>query len=386
MSKQRKISIRKVIQTICTLLLVVGCVVATLSASKIQRAEKLKGVYLHVKNERECQFLDKEKLMKVLKKNNHLQPHITKLNTINLKKIEQQIYRDPWVAEAQVYIDNQKNMHVYVTQQEPSARVFFENGQSYYLNDSLALLPTSEKFSYYTTVVTNVPWFNNDSINRVARASVLSMAHAIDKDSFWSAQIEQISMTPDLEFELYPVLGAHKILFGDTVRAERKLENLLAFYKNILNKIGWDKYDVLDVRFKDQVVASPALAWKMPAKGFISNMDWVKTIIGDETNNSDAKVGKISMPTTTTSKHINSATTNTNTIAVPKTISPKTVATSKPSSSIQPNHKKPPNVKSVTSTKPSSEKKTNTIPATKTKATNQQPNEQSPKPKYILNN
>jgi len=282
MNTKRKISIRKVLQAVFTLVLTIGCIAAILSASKMQQEERVKNISLHVKNEMQYQFLDKQLLLSSIKNDNHLIANKTRLAAINLKKIEQDVYKNPWVAEAQVYIDNQRNMHIYATQHTPVARIFFENGQSYYLNDSLKLLPVSDKFTYYTTTVTNVPWFNNDSMNKVARAQIVSLIRTVANDSFWNAQIEQISMTPDMEFEIYPVLGTHKILFGDTIMAKRKFENVFAFYKNILNKIGWDKYQILDARYKDQVIASPALAWKMPPKGFISNMDWVKTIMGDE--------------------------------------------------------------------------------------------------------
>ncbi|MBS1689581.1 MAG: hypothetical protein JSS96_12715, partial [Bacteroidetes bacterium] len=70
-----------------------------------------------------------------------------------------------------------------------------------------------------------------------------------------------------------------RILLGDTARLAEKFDNLFLFYKNILNRVGWDKYETLDLRFKDQVVASPALPWKAPVDKAMSNMNWVKSII-----------------------------------------------------------------------------------------------------------
>ncbi|HTN47576.1 MAG TPA: hypothetical protein VL098_14595 [Flavipsychrobacter sp.] len=386
MTAKRKISIRKVLQAVFTLLLTGGCVAAILSASKIQETEKLKSISLHVRNENKYQFLDKQSLLASIKRKNHLIANSTTLNQIHLKAIEQQVYEDPWVAEAQVYIDNQRNMHIYATQHVPAARIFFENGQSYYLNDSLKLLPLSSKFTYYTTVVTNVPWFNNDSLNNAARAQIVSLVHTVEKDSFWNAQIEQITMTPDLEFEMYPVLGTHKILFGDTTAAERKFENLLGFYKTILNKIGWDRYELLDARYKDQIVASPALAWKMPAKGFISNMDWVKTIMATEpqgTSNTPAAATSITPATSTPSSTGTKATTpqkvttsNNTTKLVPTAVSkPKPAAT--PPASAKPN------------TLPAKNTSNNNKPAVTTprqeKPKTNTEKKSEPKPKYILN-
>lgn len=406
MSAKRKISIRKVLQAVFTLVLTSGCIAAILSASKIQNNERLKGVFLHVKNEEQYQFLDKSTLLKEVKEKNDLVINKTKIGSVNLKAVEQEVYKNPWVAEAQVHIDNQRNMHIYATQHTPAARVFFENGQSYYLNNSLKLLPTSDKFTYYTTVVTNVPWHNNDSLNLVARAKVVSLVKTIEKDSFWNAQVEQIAMTPDMDFEIYPVLGTHKILFGDTTLAARKLENLFGFYKNILNKIGWDKYQILDARFNDQIVASPALKFKIPPKGFISNMDWVKTLMGDEPKDASAtkldmslvsnysvdlvsantSATPISQPTSASppkpATHTKPVTVNT-THSAPKTVSPKPSVTSKPSivHTTQSTIEKP----KQHSTEKEKTKAQEPKKQDKPKNTATQEKKEDTKPKYILN-
>jgi cell division protein FtsQ len=63
---------------------------------------------------------------------------------------------------------------------------------------------------------------------------------------------------------LIPLFGNQRILIGDTVNVQEKLGHLFAFYKNVSSKIGWDKYETLDVRFKNQVVASPSIGWIPP--------------------------------------------------------------------------------------------------------------------------
>lgn len=368
MSQKRKISIRKILQAITTMLLASGCVVLVLSASKVQDEERLRDVFLKVENENKYQFINKEDLLKSIIRKHHLVSGKTALKAIHLKAIEQQVYEDPWAASVQVYIDNQRMLHINVKQYLPAARVFFENGESYYITNSLKLLPTIEQFTYYTHIVTNVPWFNNDSMNLVTRAQVLAMIRTIERDSFWSAQVEQISMTPDLEFELYPVLGTHKILFGDTTMATRKLENLFAFYKRVLNKIGWDKYELLDVRYKDQIIASPELAWKKPAKGFNSNMDWVKTILGDAPETSKESTGV----TTTTL-----ATPGSKPVAVP-IIKKDTVQRSAPAPSRQPPKS---NTTATQATPPKPQSKSTEKQTPK----NTPPPNNNNKPKYILN-
>lgn len=265
-----------------TLIVTGGCIVAVLGASQMQQQHTLKNIYLHVRNEEQYQFLDKKAFMDDVIRKRDIAEHTTKIKELDIQGIEQSAYKNPWVANTEVYVDNRNDMHIYVTQRVPVARVFFENGQSCYLDTSLHMLPLSDLFSYYTTVVTNVPWYNNDSLNQVLRGQIVSLVRYVDRHPFWRAQIEQIAVTPDRKFELYPLLGTHKIIFGDTTNMNSKFDNLLAFYKSILNRIGWDKYQIVDLRFKHQVVASPSLPWKMPPKNAMSNMDWLKSIMDTE--------------------------------------------------------------------------------------------------------
>jgi cell division protein FtsQ len=150
-------------------------------------------------------------------------------------------------------------------------------------------------FTYYTIVVTNVPVLKTDSANNSVRSSIVKIVKYVERDSFWNSQITQISVTQDLGFELVPVLGTHKIVFGDTTRMEEKFINLFAFYKKVLNRIGWEKYENVDVRFKDQVVASPALPWKPSSKNATSNMDWLKSIM-DEAVKETVVVSSVQKP------------------------------------------------------------------------------------------
>ena len=84
-----------------------------------------------------------------------------------------------------------------------------------------------------------------------------------------------------------PVLGDQKILFGDTSRMKDKLNNLFVFYNNVLNRIGWDKYETLDVRFKGQVVASPSLPYNGPVDKAVDKMNWINSIVETEAKNAE---------------------------------------------------------------------------------------------------
>lgn len=87
---------------------------------------------------------------------------------------------------------------------------------------------------------------------------LLTFVENVENDDFWSAEVVQIVVTVAdsgaLEVELVPRSGRHTILFGRLENIEQKFDNLLCFYRKGLGRIGWDKYKVIDVRYRGQVV------------------------------------------------------------------------------------------------------------------------------------
>lgn len=292
MTAKRKISIRKVLQVFVTLIVTTGCVLAILSASKIQNNKNIAGIQIHIKNENACRFIDKQEVQDMLLAVRHIDVLHTPASKLDLHKMEQIAQSSPWIADAQVYVDNNRSLQVYVTQRVPVLRVFEQNGNSYYLDTALKAMPLSDRYTHYATVVTNVPELKDDSVSRDLKAQMLKLVQTVDKDSFWNAQIQEIAVTNDRTFQLIPVLGNHRILIGDSSKLADKLGNLFQFYQKVLNRIGWDKYQTLDVRYEGQVVASPSLPWKAPRDKAMSDMNWVKSILGDAAEQ-DRKEGTV---------------------------------------------------------------------------------------------
>ncbi|XZF13729.1 cell division protein FtsQ/DivIB [Chitinophagaceae bacterium MMS25-I14] len=282
MAQKRKISIRKILQVFVTLIVTTGCVLAIMSASKIQDKKMVKGISINIRNEDVCHFLDKKEVENLLLNDRHIDLLHTPVTKLNLHSMEEIADANPWISDAQVYIDNQRVLHVSVTQRIPELRVFETDGNSYYLDTALKALPLSDRYVHYTPVITNVPELKDDSMSNDLKGQMMAVEKIIGRDSFWNAQVQEIVINQDREFELIPVLGNHRILLGDTSRLKDKLDNVFIFYRKVLNKIGWNRYEVLDARFKDQVAASPSLPWKAPKDQALANMNWVTSVLGDE--------------------------------------------------------------------------------------------------------
>ncbi len=193
------------------------------------------------------------------------------LGYINTGAIEAAIRRQPYIAKVSVYENNEGVLFVDVRQREPLLRVINRGFESFYLDGSGSLLPVNPNFSARVLVATG---FIDDSylkrpdyrVNIMALAdsmyidslmtNLYKLAMYITHDKFLRAQIDQIYVTPGKEFELIPRVGNHLILLGDAHDLDDKFRKLYAFYRFGMNEIGWNRYNVINIKFRNQVICS----------------------------------------------------------------------------------------------------------------------------------
>ncbi|MCC7233328.1 MAG: cell division protein FtsQ, partial [Bacteroidia bacterium] len=85
---------------------------------------------------------------------------------------------------------------------------------------------------------------------------VFRVADFLQNHPFWEAQIEQIYVNEKGELELIPRVGSHSVLIGEGKDLEKKFENLFLFYKEGLNKTGWNQYSIINLKYENQVVCT----------------------------------------------------------------------------------------------------------------------------------
>jgi cell division protein FtsQ len=277
MTVKRKISVRKVLQVGLTLVVAVACIVAIVSAAKVENRKAISGIEVTVNNDPKYHVTEQKVLKEGIMTQFLGNDALRQLGKVDLKAIARFVSADPWVDHAEVFIDNNKLLHLNVDRRIPIARLFFQDGTNDYMDSARRLMTPVAGYAYYAPVFTNVPNIGSDSASMALLRQMAVMAKTIQGDTFWSAQISQIVVDSGGTFELIPVIGSHRILFGDTANAHRKLTNLFVFYKNVLNRIGWDRYQTLDVRFKDQVVASPSLPYHAPVDKV--NLSWIGAML-----------------------------------------------------------------------------------------------------------
>jgi hypothetical protein len=139
-------------------------------------------------------------------------------------------------------IDNEV-LKVSIEEREPIARLFSTSGTSFYIDSMLFKLPLSDTYSAKVPVFTGFPSDKTilSELDSIILKQVKRLSMAIQKDSFHTAMIEQIDITPQLTFEFIPKIGNQLIQFGTATDIDAKLYKLKLFYKKVIAIESWNK-------------------------------------------------------------------------------------------------------------------------------------------------
>jgi len=222
---------------------------------------------INIDYETENRFVDEKDVLNQIINPNDSIPLLG--NAINVNHLEEKIKNNPAIKDAEVYKTIDGNLMLEVKQRRPIVRISPKNNTGYYIDENGLLMPLSNKYTSRVLVVNgflNEPFakryrFNfahlNDSIiDKTLLDDVYKISKFIDQSDFWKAQIEQIYVNKELDFELIPKVGNHKIVLGGVRNLEAKFKKLMIFYKKGLNKTGWNEYSTINLKYKNQVVCT----------------------------------------------------------------------------------------------------------------------------------
>ncbi len=253
----KKTAIKKVLLTILWVTIGAGTVILSVAAMKRQSTLLCKDVKVDISGVNNNFFIDNKDVLRIIVDYIGREPEGTPVADFNLKQIEAAIERDVWVDNAELFFDRNNVLQVDVDEREPVARVFTKGSNTFYIDSATMMLPISEKFSARLPVFTGFP--SEARVLQPADSALLRdikrISIAIQNDSFLMAMIDQVDIMPDRTFEMTPKLGDQQIVFGDGSDIDGKFKKLKLFYKTVIGKYGWGRYGVIDLEYKDQVVA-----------------------------------------------------------------------------------------------------------------------------------
>ncbi|HSV11631.1 MAG TPA: FtsQ-type POTRA domain-containing protein [Hanamia sp.] len=296
MGNNKKYTFRKILVVSVWILLITGTVVLLIAAMSKKNEERIAGVEIKIAGVQNNYFISKKDVLDILEKVNGGKLNKSVVNSLDLTEMENRLEKDQWIKKAEIFYDNNNVLQVKITEREPVARIFTISGASFYIDSSLTRLPLSDKFSARLPVFTGFPTEvrvlkKQDSL---LLNEVKILSEYIGSHPFWMAQIDQIDITPVADFEMIPKLGNQVIRFGDANNYQEKFNKLLAFYKQVQTSVGWNKYAVLDIRFRNQVIGINRNAAEIKSDS-LRSIQIMKNLIEEAKKNSNDST-KIQLP------------------------------------------------------------------------------------------
>jgi cell division protein FtsQ len=221
------------------------------------------GIIIDIRDSSDYHFVTKRQLLNIVYGNRGKilgKP----LKDVSVTEIESRIAGLKELKVAEVYITIDGKIHVYVDQRNPVMRVMPDNGGDYFIDEDGVVIRRRNLYNPRLHIVEGNVNISSAMLNGVSvldtsiKNSILKdiyhLISYINDDNFWSAQIDQIYVDGNDEIDLIPRVGNQLIHIGTTENYEGKLRNLEAFYDKVLPEVGWNKYSLVNLEFKDQIV------------------------------------------------------------------------------------------------------------------------------------
>jgi len=233
-----------------------GAVALLIASIQKKNQQVCRGYEIEISGIEDQLFLDKKKIEVLLFAGKP--PAKRPISAFDLKGMEKKLEANIWVRKAQLFFDNNEKLQIRVNEREPIARVFTIGGNTFYIDSSGQRLPLSESQAAHLLVFTNFPVEKGKlkKADSLLMRQMVEMSTFVNESKFWRAQVQQIDITANRTFELLPLVGKHVVAFGGVGDCKEKFDRLYLFYKEVLTKTGFDRYERIDVQYKNQVVAT----------------------------------------------------------------------------------------------------------------------------------
>ncbi len=254
----------RVKRTLLTLLTLLFCAYLVLAVTSFNKPKEMYPicikVSINIEDESTNGFLSADEIKRILERAK-LYPLKKKMSYINPRDIEDLLKVSPFVSTAQCYKTTDGCVNICITQRLPIIRIKNDKGADYYVDDHGGVMPNSKYVSDLIIATGNIS-------EQYARNYLSNLAIAVMADEFWSNQIVQINVLPNLGIELVPRVGEHIVYLGklpQTTSADNrkelissfvgnKLDKLEKFYRYGLSEAGWNRYSYINIEFDNQII------------------------------------------------------------------------------------------------------------------------------------
>jgi cell division protein FtsQ len=184
---------------------------------------------------------------------------------LDLTALENKLISNPFIDHVDAFINIKRDLIVNIKEREALFRVYLSDNSSFYVDCNGNLFPLCSRFTPRLIIANGYinapkPEANATIYDTIFVESGIPelyyLASKIVTNPLLKSQISQIYVNSVDEYDLIPELGSHTIRLGKTDQLEEKLRNLDAFYRKKLVKEGWEKYEIINLMYTNQIVCT----------------------------------------------------------------------------------------------------------------------------------
>lgn len=178
------------------------------------------------------------------------------LEEVPMKEIEARLLGHPFVKSVEAMLGQKGILNLKISQHQPIARIAQPMGADGYITTEGRVIPTSTSYTSRVLILEgNYAEVLMDKGDITAdMPELMDLIRFITEDDFWNAQITELEVNSKDNIRLFQQVGRQVIEFGDAHDIANKFDRIAVFYKEILPRKGWNAYDRVSVKFKDQIV------------------------------------------------------------------------------------------------------------------------------------
>jgi cell division protein FtsQ len=228
--------------------------IAAMHVSEENRCDKIRVIFSHDKN---LEFIHSKDIIKEVHDANPAWKG-QKMNALKADIIENSIRENDYVKTAEVYLDFNKHLNVYIEPKAPIARIH-DGGYSYYISENWDKMPLSTNFSKRVVHVTGrVQGLLNPKnlMDSFVEKELKIFLNYASKNDIWTMMVDQVYITPQGKFELYLTFTDAVIKIGFIGKHfEKRMEKVSTFFKIAPYYKNLSEYSTLDFQYSQQVIA-----------------------------------------------------------------------------------------------------------------------------------
>lgn len=216
-------------------------------SAKRHACKPISEVEIQIDHNSDNRFVNNQLIEKIIN-GRDLQVQKTPLGNLDVFKIENSLNKNPFVKSAQVYKEINGTLFIQIIQKKPIARI--NTGvEEYYLSDELTKIPLSNLYSAEVILV-------GGPVDKSDFEGLKRLVDTISADKLLKSHIIGIKKLDSNSFILLANEGDYTIEFGKLDEFDEKFKKLKLFYNQYLDKVGLDYYNKINLKFKNQIVAT----------------------------------------------------------------------------------------------------------------------------------